>query len=104
MLTLGKGTARASGIQLAAYSGTIGVDCDLTRRGLKLAERGGRNGRAAMLLVRFDFVVDTGSNPLAPAFSLPPFAENAKERGTHCVGNARKIKSLGHPPDCEDCC
>jgi hypothetical protein len=23
--------------------------------------------------------------------------KNAKERGTHCVGNARKVKSLGHP-------
>jgi hypothetical protein len=23
--------------------------------------------------------------------------KNAKERGTHCVGNARKIKSPGHP-------
>jgi hypothetical protein len=31
-------------------------------------------------------------------FRLPPFAKNAKERGTHCVGNARKIKSLGHSP------
>jgi hypothetical protein len=27
-----------------------------------------------------------------------PFVKNAKERGTHCVVNARKIKSLGHPP------
>jgi len=26
---------------------------------------------------------------------LPPFAKNAKKRGTHCVGNARKIKSPG---------
>jgi hypothetical protein len=25
-----------------------------------------------------------------------PFAKNAKERGTLCVGDARKIKSLGH--------
>jgi hypothetical protein len=25
------------------------------------------------------------------------FPKNAKERGTHCVGNVRKIKSLGHP-------
>jgi hypothetical protein len=29
---------------------------------------------------------------------LPPFAKNAKERGTHRAGNAREIKSLGHPP------
>jgi len=41
-------------------------------------------------------------------FRLPPlrqaqgrlFAKNAKERGTHCVGNARKIKSPGHPAEC----
>jgi hypothetical protein len=31
-------------------------------------------------------------------FRLPPFAKNAMERGTHGVGNAGKIKSLGHPP------
>ena len=33
-------------------------------------------------------------------FRLPPFAKNAKERGTHCVGKARKIKSAGHPAEC----
>src|SRR5271168_4007756 len=27
-----------------------------------------------------------------------PFAKNAKERGTHGVGDASEIKSLGHPP------
>ena len=27
-----------------------------------------------------------------------PFAKNAKERGTHRIANARKIKCLGHPP------
>jgi hypothetical protein len=26
------------------------------------------------------------------AFPIPSFANNAKERGTHCVGAARKIK------------
>jgi hypothetical protein len=31
---------------------------------------------------------------------LPPFAKHAKERGTHFVGNARKIKSPGHPVEC----
>jgi hypothetical protein len=31
-------------------------------------------------------------------FRLPPFAKNAKERGTHCVGDASEIKSLGLPP------
>jgi hypothetical protein len=35
-------------------------------------------------------------------FRLPPFAKNAKGRGTHCVGNARKIKGLGRPPSDSD--
>jgi hypothetical protein len=57
-------------------------------------------GWAAMLRVLFDFVVDTRSNPLAAGISdSRPFAKNAKERGTHCVGNAPKIKSLGRPPE-----
>jgi site-specific recombinase XerD len=28
----------------------------------------------------------------------PPFAKNAKDGAPHCVGDAREIKSLGHPP------
>ena len=32
--------------------------------------------------------------------AYPRFPQNAKERGTHCAGNARKIKSLGHPAEC----
>jgi hypothetical protein len=28
-----------------------------------------------------------------------PFAKNAKERGTHRVGDASMIESLGHPPE-----
>jgi hypothetical protein len=39
-------------------------------------------------------------NPLCMRSQYPPFAKNAKERGTHCVGNARKIKSPGHPAEC----
>jgi restriction system protein len=34
----------------------------------------------------------------APTFPTPALRKNAKERGTHCFGNARKIRSLGHPP------
>jgi len=50
-----------------------------------------------MLRVLFD-VVDTWSNPLGAGISdSRPFAKNAKERDTHCVGNACKIKSPGHP-------
>jgi hypothetical protein len=56
-------------------------------------------GWAAMLRVLFDFVVGTCSNPPAAGISdSRPFAKNAKERGTRCVGNASEIKSLGHPP------
>jgi hypothetical protein len=42
--------------------------------------------------------VRSAQTPLRMRLRYPPFAKNAKERGTHCVGNARKIKSLGHPP------
>jgi hypothetical protein len=35
--------------------------------------------------------------PVCPR-SPPVFPQSAKERGTHYVGNARKIKSLGRPP------
>jgi hypothetical protein len=35
---------------------------------------------------------------LAPAFPIPALRQERKGRGTHCLGNARKIKSLGHPP------
>lgn len=31
-------------------------------------------------------------------FRLPPFAQNAKDGGTHCVGDASEIKSRGHAP------
>ena len=37
-------------------------------------------------------------------FRLRPFAKNAKERATHCVGNARKIKTPGHPAECLKTC
>ena len=28
---------------------------------------------------------------------VPPFAKDAKDGGTHSVGDTREIKSLGHP-------
>jgi len=37
-------------------------------------------------------------------FRLPSFEKNAKERGTHCFGRARKVKSLGHPPEVDEHC
>ncbi len=49
-----------------------------------------------MLRVLFDLLSTRDQSHLAPAFPTP-FAKNAKERGTHCVGNARKIKSPGYP-------
>jgi len=43
--------------------------------------------------------VDTSSNPHGAGISgSRPFAKNAKERGTRCIGEAGGIKSLGHPP------
>jgi hypothetical protein len=38
------------------------------------------------------------ANPMVPAASYPPFAENAKDGAPRCVGDAIEIKSLGHPP------
>jgi hypothetical protein len=38
-----------------------------------------------------------GAPGTIPTEGAPILAKNAKERGTHCVGNARKIKSPGHP-------
>ncbi len=32
--------------------------------------------------------------------SVPGFPPEREGRGTHCVGNARKIKSPGHPTEC----
>jgi hypothetical protein len=52
-----------------------------------------------MLRVLFDFVVDTRSNPLGAGISdSRPFAKNAKERGTHCVGDASEIKAWATRP------
>jgi hypothetical protein len=35
---------------------------------------------------------------LAPAFPTPALRNKREGRGTHCVGDASEIKSLGHPP------
>jgi len=45
--------------------------------------------------VLFDFVVDTCSTLVAPAFPTPALRKRREERGTHCVGDANEIKSLG---------
>ncbi len=37
---------------------------------------------------------------LAQALRIPALRKVREERGTHCVGDASEIKSLGHPP-CE---
>ena len=34
----------------------------------------------------------------AGARGTRPFAKSTKERGTHCVGDASEIESMGHPP------
>jgi hypothetical protein len=33
------------------------------------------------------------------AFVVPALRKKREGRGTHCVGDASEIKSLGHPPD-----
>jgi hypothetical protein len=52
-----------------------------------------------MLRVPFDFVVDSDQTHLALAFPIPALRQKPQGRGTHCVGDARKIKSPGHPPE-----
>jgi hypothetical protein len=39
----------------------------------------------------------------APAFPTPALRKKREERGTHCVGDAREIKSLG-PALSQNCC
>jgi hypothetical protein len=48
--------------------------------------------------VVFDFVV-MRQNHLAPAFPTPALRKKREGQGTHCVGNARKIKSPGYPAE-----
>jgi hypothetical protein len=55
-------------------------------------------GWVAMLRVLFDLLWTRDQTHLPPAFPTPALRNKREERGTHYVGNARKIKSLGHPP------
>jgi len=54
-------------------------------------------GWAAMLRVLRDLLWWRYQTPSTHAFRLPPL-QRTQERGTHCVADADKIKSLGHPP------
>jgi len=52
-----------------------------------------------MLLVVFDLLrCRVVSNLLAQALPTPALRKVREGRGTHCVGDAGEIKSLGHPP------
>ena len=47
---------------------------------------------------KFRFGIGWRSFAGADVRGTRPFAKNAKERGTHGVGDASEIKSLSHPP------
>ena len=49
---------------------------------------------------RFRFRIGRRSCATAGVRGTRPFAKCAKERGTHCVGDGSKVKSLGHPAVC----
>jgi hypothetical protein len=53
-----------------------------------------------MLRVLFDFVLDRSLSPLGAGISDSPSSQkNAKERGIHSVGNARKINARATRPE-----
>ena len=49
---------------------------------------------------RFRSRIEWHSCAAAGVGGTRPFAKNAKERGTHWVGDGDEIKNLGHPPSC----
>jgi hypothetical protein len=55
-------------------------------------------GWVAMMRVIFDLLWTRDQTHLPSAFPTPALRKNAKNGGTHYVRDARKIKSLGHPP------
>jgi hypothetical protein len=60
----------------------------------------GRLGRCESMRAGrgFRFGIESRKSVTAGICGTRPFAQNAKGRGTHSVGEAG-IKSLGHPPD-----
>jgi hypothetical protein len=51
-----------------------------------------------MMPVLWDLLRSDGINPHAQAFPCPALRKKREGRGTHSVGDASEIKSLGHPP------
>src|SRR5580704_17041073 len=55
-------------------------------------------GRAEMMPVLQDLLRSDGIDPDARAFPCPALHKEREGRGTHSVGDASKVKKLGHPP------
>jgi hypothetical protein len=55
-----------------------------------------------MLRALFDLFWTRDQNHLAPALPIPALRKKREGRGIPCAGDARKIKSLGHPPGSAD--
>src|SRR5580698_5367610 len=55
-------------------------------------------GRAEMMPVLQDLLRSDGIDPDARAFPCPALHKEREGRGTHSVGDASKVKNLGHPP------
>ncbi len=55
-------------------------------------------GWAAMLHALLDLRRRDMDKKLALAFPTPALRKRREGQGTHCVGDASEIKSLGHPP------
>jgi len=51
-----------------------------------------------MMPVLYDLLRSDGINRHAQAFPCPALRKEREGRGTHSVGDASEIKSLGHPP------
>jgi len=47
----------------------------------------------------FTFLVSGGVASQPRPSRYPPSQKKREGRGTHCVADASKLKSLGHPPD-----
>src|SRR5580698_4005054 len=60
-------------------------------------------GRAEMMPVLQDLLRSDGIDPDARAFPCPALHKEREGRGTHSVGDASKVKNLGHPPNVADC-
>jgi hypothetical protein len=91
--------------------GPFGVDCDLRRWGLKLAERGGKSGKKRAIIATARKLAVFAASPLGERRSLRTVAqEHANDSGSRVRQNATKSKpfqeeeSKKNPkPSSDDC-